>query len=111
MAEPDYPLPLPRSRDEIEAIWRERLPIAVERARLSRFFAGRLDRIDTARLHDPDEWRKIPILTKDELRALPAETFHEDFCIAGRDAAVEYWRSGGVTGKPLFYPRSAADMR
>ncbi len=111
MAQPEYPLPLPRSRDEIAAIWRERLPIAVERARLSRFFAGRLDHVDTARLDDPEEWRKIPILTKDELRGLPAETFHEDFCISGRDAAVEYWRSGGVTGKPLFYPRSAADMR
>ena len=111
MAQPEYPLPLPRSRDEIAAIWRERLPIAVERARLSRFFAGRLDHVDTARLDDPEEWREIPILTKDELRQLPAETFHEDFCIAGRDAVVEYWRSGGVTGKPLFYPRSAADMR
>ena len=109
--EPEYPLPLPRSRDEIEAIWRERLPIAVERAKRSRFFAGRLDHLDLSRLDDPEEWNRIPVLTKDELRRLPAETFHEDFCIAGRDTAVEYWRSGGVTGKPLFYPRSAADMR
>jgi phenylacetate-CoA ligase len=23
---------------------------------------------------------------------------------------VEYWRSGGATGRPLFYPRSAEDM-
>ena len=23
----------------------------------------------------------------------------------------EYWRSGGVTGRPLFYPRSADDMK
>ena len=109
--EPEYPLPLPRSRDEIEAIWRARLPIAVERAKRSRFFAGRLDHLDLSRLDDPEEWNRIPVLTKDELRRLPAETFHEDFCIAGRDTAVEYWRSGGVTGTPLFYPRSAADMR
>ena len=111
MAEPEYPLPLPRSRDEIAAIWRDRLPIAVERAKRSRFLAGRLDDIDVSRLDDPEEWNRIPVLTKDELRGLPAETFHEDFCIAGRDAVVEYWRSGGVTGKPLFYPRSAVDMR
>ncbi len=111
MAEPEYPLPLPRSRDGIEAIWRERLPIAVERAKRSRFLAGRLDDIDVSRLDDPEEWNRIPVLTKDELRRLPPETFHEDFCIAGRDAVVEYWRSGGVTGKPLFYPRSAVDMR
>ena len=25
--------------------------------------------------------------------------------------AREFWRSGGATGKPLFYPRSAEDMR
>jgi phenylacetate-CoA ligase len=24
---------------------------------------------------------------------------------------VEYWRSGGATGRPLFYPRSAEDMK
>ncbi|MEX0590396.1 MAG: AMP-binding protein, partial [Xanthobacteraceae bacterium] len=27
-----------------------------------------------------------------------------------RSDVVEYWRSGGVTGRPLFYPRSAVDM-
>ncbi len=111
MANLEYPLPLPRSRAEIEAIWRERLPVAVQRAKRSRFLAGRLDGIDPSRLGDPEEWNRIPFLTKEELRRLPADTFHEDFCIAGRDAAVEYWRSGGSTGKPLFYPRSAEDMR
>ena len=111
MTEREYPLPLPCSRDEIEAIRRERLPIAVERAKRSRFFAGRLDDIDVSRLDDPEEWNRIPVLTKDELRRLPAESFHEDFCIAGRDTVDEYWRSGGVTGKPLFYPRSTEDMR
>ena len=39
------------------------------------------------------------------------DEFCGDFCIAGFDRAVEFWRSGGATGKPLFYPRSAQDMR
>lgn len=99
-----------RSEDDIRAIHRARLPIAVERARRSRFFKGKLDHIDLTRLDDPDEWNKIPIMTKDRLRELPAETFHEDFCIAPRADVIEYWRSGGATGRPLFYPRSAEDL-
>ncbi len=51
------------------------------------------------------------MLTKDELRKLSTKQFYEDFCIAGFDKAVEFWRSGGATGKPLFYPRSATDMK
>ena len=42
---------------------------------------------------------------------IPTEQFHEQFCVAPRSDVVEYWRSGGVTGRPLFYPRSADDMR
>ncbi|MCP3975526.1 MAG: phenylacetate--CoA ligase, partial [bacterium] len=33
-----------------------------------------------------------------------------DFNIAPREAIWEYWRSGGSTGKPLFYPRTFEDM-
>ena len=105
----DAPFP-PRSRAEIDAIHRARLPVAVERARRSRFFKGRLDHLDLSRIHEPEEWLKIPILTKDELRELPADTFLEDFCIGQRGDIVEYWRSGGATGRPLFYPRSGEDL-
>jgi phenylacetate-CoA ligase len=55
-------------------------------------------------------WRRVPILTKDELRRLPPESFFDEFCIGPRRAIVEYWRSGGATGRPLFYPRSAEDL-
>ena len=41
----------------------------------------------------------------------PPERFHDEFCIQPRTKAVEYWRSGGATGRPLFYPRSAEDMQ
>ena len=54
--------------------------------------------------------RKFPLLTKDALRQIPPERFHDEFCAAPRRDVVEYWRSGGVTGQPLFYPRSALDM-
>jgi phenylacetate-CoA ligase len=99
----------PASRAEIERIQRERKRVAVERAMRAPFFKNRLKNVDLEKLDRPEEWRKIPILTKEELRQIPPERFHEEFCIQPRTKAVEYWRSGGATGRPLFYPRSAED--
>jgi phenylacetate-CoA ligase len=100
----------PASRADIERIQRERKRIAVERALHSPFLAKRMPKLDLERLDDPREWRKIPLLTKEELREIPPERFHDEFCIQPRTQVVEYWRSGGATGRPLFYPRSAEDM-
>jgi phenylacetate-CoA ligase len=96
----------PKSRAEIERIHRERREVAVERARQSPFLKKR---IPAGRAHDI--WHRIPLLTKEELRQIPPERFHDEFCIQPRTRVVEYWRSGGATGRPLFYPRSAEDMR
>jgi phenylacetate-CoA ligase len=102
-----HPLNLrwPRSRAAIEKIQRERKRIAVERALQSAFLK---QRIPKGRVEDV--WHRIPLLTKEELRGIPAERFHDEFCIQPRTRVVEYWRSGGATGRPLFYPRSAEDM-
>lgn len=107
---PSWVLGLPASAAEIDEIQRTRKRLAVERARASTLLAPRLSGLRLDRLDDPEEWAKIPLLTKDELRRLPTEAFYRDFCIAGIDRAVELWRSGGATGKPLFYPRSQTDM-
>ena len=88
----------------------ERKRAAVERARLSAFWKKRLPSLDLARLDDPEVWRRIPILDKDTLRALSDEQFYGEFCHQSHDGIAEYWRSGGVTGQPLFYPRSFRDM-
>ena len=104
-------LPLPASRAEIEALQRARKPIAVERARRAPFFEGKLDHVDLEALDDPAEWAKIPILDKEDLRAIANERFYDDFCIAPKEQISEYWRSGGATGKPLFYPRTFEDIR
>jgi phenylacetate-CoA ligase len=103
-------LPLPRSRDDIAVIQRSRKPVALTQARRARFYAGKLDHIDAAKLDDPAEWAKIPILDKDMLRALGDRAFYDDFCLPTSDGIAEYWRSGGATGVPLFYPRSFADI-
>ncbi|MGQ0654515.1 MAG: phenylacetate--CoA ligase family protein [Betaproteobacteria bacterium] len=98
----------PSSQSEIERIQRERKRIAVERAKQAPFFRQRLAHIDPSRAEE--QWLEIPVLTKEELRQIPQDRFHEEFCIQPRTKTVEYWRSGGATGRPLFYPRTAEDM-
>jgi len=100
----------PKSTADIARIQSERKRIAVERALQSPFWKRRLPSIDPGKLDDPDVWRRIPVLTKEDLRQIAPERFHDEFCIAPRTKVVEYWRSGGATGRPLFYPRSAEDM-
>ena len=104
------PLPPPTSRDEIAKIQSARKKIALQKARRAPFHKGRLDLVDEDKLDDPDEWRKIPLLTKDELRAIPPEKFFSEFCHAPMDQVAELWRSGGSTGVPLFYPRTFEDL-
>jgi phenylacetate-CoA ligase len=105
-----WTLPLPKDDGELEALHRERKRRAVEQARRSSLLRPRVSGIEVGRLDDPEEWRKIPVLTKEELRKLPTEAFYHDFCLAPIGAGLELWRSGGATGKPLFYPRSAEDL-
>jgi phenylacetate-CoA ligase len=100
----------PASQAEIRKLQTERKLVAVERAMRAPFFKHRLKDVDLKRLDDPEVWRRIPVLTKEELRQIPPERFHDEFCIQPRTKVVEYWRSGGATGRPLFYPRSAEDM-
>ena len=107
---PETPFPA-TSAEGIERLQSRQKKLAVERAKLSKFFAGKLDHINMDRLDEAEEWRKIPILTKEQLRGLAPERFFDDFCIGERADVVEYWRSGGATGRPLFYPRSGEDMR
>lgn len=103
-------LPLPKSREALAELQSRQKRRAVEHARRAPFFKGKLDHIDLDRLDDPEEWRKIPLLEKDELRAIPNDQFFDQFCIAPRSEISEFWRSGGSTGKPLFYPRTFEDI-
>ena len=102
----------PKSTEEIRNIQSERKRHAVAQARRAAFFKGKLDHVNVERLDDPAEWNKIPILDKDMLRSMSDAEFYRDFCLpdSERDSVSEYWRSGGTTGRPLFYPRSHRDL-
>src|ERR1700683_844821 len=105
------PLPMPESRAAIRKIQSERKRIAFERAKQLPWYNGKLDRIDGARLDDSSEWQKIPILDKDILRHMDHAQFMHQFCRAPAGHIAEYWRSGGTTGRPVFYPRTFEDVR
>ena len=95
-------LALPRSREELHHSQEQLKHRALEQARRAPFFRDRLKGVQ--------HWRDIPILDKETLRGLSAEQFYGEFCIGSRHDWREFWRSGGTTGKPLFYPRTAEDL-
>jgi len=103
---------LPRDQREIAAVHAARKPHVVRQAMRAPFFRGKLDHVDLDRLDDPAEWQKIPLLDKDMLRGISDADFYREFCLppATGDHIAQYWRSGGSTGRPLFYPRSRADI-
>ncbi len=109
MYEPN-PATLPATRREIAGIQSVRKRLAFERAKTIPWYHGKLDGIDPAQLDDPLVWQKIPILTKDALRVLDHGEFMRQFCAVPATEIAEYWRSGGATGKPVFYPRSYQDV-
>jgi phenylacetate-CoA ligase len=69
---------------------------------------GRGNRFEPSLGIDWGQWLAIPPTTKEELRAIPSP--EDELWIVRREDAVEFWRSGGVTGRPLFYPRTATDI-
>ncbi len=105
-----FDLKLPASKAEIARIQSERKRVALAQARKAPFYRGKLDGVREDRLDDPAEWAKIPILDKTALRELSPERFMAEFCIGAPGDIAEYWRSGGATGVPLYYPRSFEDM-
>ncbi|MBL4758681.1 MAG: AMP-binding protein [Rhizobiales bacterium] len=101
---------LPASRAEIREIQSVRKREVFERAKTASWYKGKLDHINPDKLDDPEEWQKIPILDKDTLRQWSHEEFMTQICVAPKDQIAEYWRSGGSTGKPVFYPRTFEDV-
>ena len=91
---------------------RKLLKIAVERAGRSPFFAHKLKEagMTPEKATDYSAWKNIPLTTKEELRRMTPEEFYREVCIAKPEEVADFWRSGGVTGEPFFYPRTKEDM-
>ncbi len=104
------PFRLPASRAAIAADGSRLKRDAFLRARQSPWYRDRLAGIDPDRLDDPAVWQRIPILTKEELRQLSHDEFMAAFCIVDKGEIAEFWRSGGSTGRPVYYPRTFSDL-
>ncbi len=102
---------LPKSRQEIQAIQSERKKLAFQRAKRAPWYEGKLTGIDENKLDDPQVWQRIPIIDKEILRRMSHAEFMEQLCIVKPGEIAEYWRSGGATGVPLFYPRTFEDVK
>jgi phenylacetate-CoA ligase len=107
----NFPLPFPKSREDIERIQRERKREAFILAKKAPWYRGKLDHIDADKLDRKEEWERIPILDKDTLRKFSHAEFLDNFCVIPHNEIAEYWRSGGSTGQPVFYPRTKDDVR
>ncbi len=103
-------LNIPRTAADLEARQVQGRRRAVVQALKSPFMAARLGEVELDGITKPDAWQRLPILDKDMLREMSATQFYTGFCIADRSQIAEYWRSGGSTGRPLFYPRTREDM-
>ncbi|HZN18094.1 MAG TPA: AMP-binding protein [Micromonosporaceae bacterium] len=102
----------PRTAEEVESARSARLPAALDQAWRSSFFRRRLEKAGIARGEVPtgDAWQRIEPTTKDELRQLSSEEFHDELVVAEPGDIAMVWRSGGVTGRPLFYPKHRDDL-
>src|SRR5207248_7859584 len=83
-------LRLPKSRANILALQQDRKVAAVKNALRAPFHQQRLAGIDPERVADPDRWREIPLLLKEDLRALSPQQFHSEFCLADPHEIAEY---------------------
>lgn len=103
---------MPTSADEVERARDRRLGPALANAWRSPFTRSRLIAAgaDEGSTIPPDTWQRIRPTTKDDLRQLSPEEFTSELTVAADDEIAMYWRSGGVTGRPLFYPKARRDL-
>lgn len=102
----------PRRREDPDAALQTYGATAFANAWRSPFFRRRLEAaaIPEGVVPHPDAFRRIEPTTKEQLRELSVEEFRSEIVIADRTEVATVWRSGGVTGRPLFYPRARADF-
>lgn len=106
------PMAFPRSPAEVDDARNANFAQAIGHAWRSPFFRRRLKAagLSPGEIPSPAAWQRIQPTTKDELRALGPAEFTAELVIADQADIATYWRSGGVTGRPLFYPKHRDDF-
>ncbi|MEW5772212.1 MAG: phenylacetate--CoA ligase [Thermodesulfobacteriota bacterium] len=94
------------SRDEIRAVQTVRLAASIERAKASPFYAERLKDIDPGDIRCPEDVRRLPPTTKDDLRA----SYPDGLVAAPREKLVRLHASSGTTGSPTVIFHTQNDL-
>lgn len=89
------------SRDQLEDLQLERLRQTIAQAKKSRFYAERLKGMDPEEIKDPGDVRKLPMTSKDDLRAC----YPDGLLALPISKMVRMHASSGTTGAPtaVFY--------
>lgn len=94
------------SRDEIRAVQAVRLAASIERAKASPFYAERLKNIDPGDIKSPEDVRRLPLTTKDDLRA----SYPDGLVAVPREKLVRLHASSGTTGSPTVIFHTQNDL-
>ena len=105
--------PLARSAEiaaEIERIQSERKKRAVAQARRAPFYQGQARSCERRPARRSGRVAQDPDSGQGDAAQARDRKFYETSASPPDDGIAEYWRSGGSTGTPLFYPRSYGDI-
>jgi len=94
------------SRDEIRSLQTVRLAASVERAKASPFYAERLGDIDPRDIRCPEDVRRLPLTSKDDLRA----AYPDRMVCVPRERLVRLHASSGTTGSPVVIFHTQNDL-
>ena len=94
------------SRDEIRALQTVRLAASIERAKASPFYAERLKGIDPAGIRCPEDVRRLPLTSKDDLRG----AYPDRMVCVPREKLVRLHASSGTTGSPVVIFHTQNDL-
>ena len=93
-------------RDSLEGIVVERMRATLARVLTEPAWARRLPDVDPRDIAGIDDWRKLPFLTKDELR----DAYPYGLACGRAGGYVRIQMSSGTTGNPILNPYTAADV-
>jgi len=93
-------------RDSLEGIVVERMRATLARVLTEPAWARRLPDVDPRDIVGIEDWRKLPFLTKDELR----DAYPYGLACGRAGGYVRIQMSSGTTGNPILNPYTAADV-
>jgi phenylacetate-CoA ligase len=93
-------------RERLEALTFERMRATLARACANPRYARRLGGAAPGDLRRTDDWRRLPFLTKEELR----DAYPYGLACAGASGYRRVHMSSGTTGNPILNPYTPADV-